>query len=76
MTRNIGWERAVMVDSTHLVVVGDDINEIDITTGKMWKVKAKTGIKDTKGMALLALTNVVSVASAVGFSSPIVTFYY
>lgn len=41
MTRNIGWERAVMVDSTHLVVVGDDINEIDITTGKMWKVKAK-----------------------------------
>ena len=76
MTRNIGWERAVMVDSTHLVVVGDYINEIDITTGKMWKVKAKTGIKDTKGMALLALTNVVSVASAVGFSSPIVTFYY
>lgn len=76
MTRNIGWDRAVMVDSTHLVVVGDNINEIDVTTGKMWKIKAKTGIKDTKGMALLALTNVVSVASAVGFSSPIVTVYY
>ncbi len=76
MTRNIGWERAVMVDSTHLVVVGDNINEIDVATGKIWKIKAKTGIKDTKGMALLALTNLASVATTLASNSSVVTIFY
>lgn len=76
MTKNIGWDGAVMVDSTHMVVVGDNINEIDMSTGKMWTVKAKTGIHDTKGAMMLALTNVVSIAGAVGLGSPVATYYY
>lgn len=76
MTKNVGWDNACMVDSTHLVVVGDDINEIDINTGKIWKVKAKTGVSDTKGIAMLALTNVLSVAAAVGLGSSVVTYFY
>lgn len=76
MTKNIGWDGAVMVDSTHMVVMGDNINEIDMATGNMWTVKAKTGIHDTKGAMMMALANVASVAGSVGFSSPVVTFYY
>lgn len=76
MTKNIGWDKAVMVDSTHMVVVGDNINEIDMATGHMWTVKAKTGVHDTKGAMMLALTNVVSIAGAVGLGSPVATYYY
>ena len=76
MTKNIGWDKAVMVDSTRMVVVGDDICEIDMATGKMWTVKAKTSIHDTKGAMMLALTNAISVVGAVGLGSPVVTYYY
>lgn len=76
MTKNIGWDRAVMIDSTHMVVVGDDINEIDMATGKMWTIKAKTGIHDTKGAMMMALTNMVSVVGAVGLGAPVATYYY
>lgn len=76
MTKNVGWSHACMVDSVHLVVVGDDINEIDVNTGKIWKMKAKTGVSDTKGIAMLALTNVLSVAAAVGLGSSVVTYFY
>ena len=73
MTKNVGWKDACMVDSTHLVVVGDDINEINIHSGEIKKVKAVTGIRDSKGMMALALANVLSAAVTIGFNSP---FYY
>lgn len=76
MTKNVGWENACMVDSTHLLVIGDDINEIDIRTGELCKVKAVTGIHDTKGAALLALTNVLSVAVSVAAQFSFATIYY
>lgn len=72
MTKNVGWKDACMVDSTHLVVVGDAINEINIHSGEIKKVKAVTGISDTKGMMALALTNVLSAAVTIGFNSPFI----
>ena len=76
MTKNVGWKDACMVDSTHLVVVGDAINEINIHSGEIKKVKAVTGISDTKGMMALALTNVLSAAVTIGFNSPFYYYYY
>ena len=60
MTRNVGWKDACMVDSTHLVVVGDAINEINIHSGEIKKVKAVTGISDTKGMMALGCLYVIN----------------
>lgn len=76
MTKNVGWNDACMVDSTHLLVVGDDINEIDINTGDIKKVKAVTGIRDSKGMMALALTNVLSAAVTIGFQASYYTYFY
>lgn len=76
MTKNVGWNRACMVDSTHLVVVGDDINEINVKTGDIKRVKAVTGIRDSKGMMVMALANMVSVAASLAVQSSFATFYY
>lgn len=76
MTKNIGWDKAKMLDSTRLVVMGDNLNEIDIATGKMWKMKAKCGKYDTTGMLGLALANITSAVLSFGLNLSTVTVFY
>lgn len=76
MTKNVGWEHSVLVDSSHLIVVGDDVNEIDICTGKVWKVKAKTGIADTKGALMEFLVNSFSVAVLMTSPNTATVYFY
>ena len=76
MSKNIGWSKAVMVDSSHMMVVGDDINLINVKTGQLQKIKAKTGISDSKGIAQLALLNVLSVGTGIAFGSSFIYYYY
>ena len=66
-----GMERCLHGGFHSPVVVGDAINEINIHSGEIKKVKAVTGISDTKGMMALALTNVLSAAVTIGFNSQI-----
>ena len=48
-----GWNDALMTDSTHFIVVGDDVNRIDLVTGQRQSYNAKTGVTDV-GAALLS----------------------
>lgn len=55
---NYGWDNAALLDADRLLVVADDINMINLLTGKIDKVEAKTYVADTKG-ALMSTSTLV-----------------
>lgn len=55
---NFGWDNAALIDSDRLLVLADDINMINLRTGKMDKIEAKTYVTDTKG-ALMSTSTLV-----------------
>lgn len=50
-----GWNDVIVIDNTNLLVLADDLCFIDLTTGELKKLKAKTGITDTKSIILQGL---------------------
>lgn len=67
-----GWNDALQTDSTHFIVIGDDVNRIDLNTGERQSYKAKTGVTDV-GAALLS--GLVALGGAVA-ASAISSYYY
>lgn len=53
--KNWGWNNVIREDSVHWLVVADNLNRLNIRTGKIYMHKAKTGVKDIKGAILQGL---------------------
>ena len=54
-SKNWGWNNVIREDSVHWLVVADNLNRLNIRTGKINTHKAKTGVKDVKGAILQGL---------------------
>lgn len=57
-----GWNNAFLADSTHLLMVADDVVELNLADGSVTTHKGKTGIADTK---MNILSGVLAVAGGV-----------
>lgn len=53
---NFGWNSPVHIGNNRLIVVSDDINSIDLKTGALKQIKAKTYVNDSKASWMMALS--------------------
>ncbi len=67
-TTRWGWNNVINVDSTRIIIVADDINMLDIATGDLKSIKAKTGVSDTKSILLQSLVAVAAGVATAGLS--------
>lgn len=77
--RNVswGWDDAYKMDDGRIIVVGDDINVIDLLTGDIKTIEAKTGYRETGKMALSLLGSAaLSVAVSAALPSNTYVLYY
>ena len=53
--KNWGWNHVIREDSVHWLIVADDLNRLNISTGEVCAYEAKTGVTDVKGALLQGL---------------------
>ena len=61
--KNWGWNQVIREDSIHWIVVADNLNRLDISSGEVLAHQAKTGVTDVKAALLQGL---VMAAGAIG----------
>lgn len=77
--RNVGWgwDDAYKMDDGRIIVIGDDINVINLLTGDIKTFEAKTGYRETGKMALALLGSAaLSVALYATMPSNTYVLYY
>ena len=61
---NLGWDRARLIENEKMIVVADDINMIDLRTGKTITFEAKTSqndlLKTAIGIIGISLSNILA----------------
>ena len=70
--KNWGWNHVIREDSVHWLIVADDLNRLNISTGEVSVYEAKTGVSDVKGAILQGLAMgalAVAGAMATGYAA-------
>lgn len=63
-SKNWGWNHVIREDSVHWLVVADDLNRLNISTGEVCAHDAKTGVTDVKNALFAGLA--MAAGAAVG----------
>jgi len=69
--KNWGWNNVIREDSVHWLIVADNLNRLNISTGEVCVHESKTGVADIKGAFLQGLamaTGAVVGAMATGYA--------
>lgn len=70
-----GWDNIAEVDSNRIIIIANDVNMLDITTGTTLTIDAKTGVSDTKSILLQGLVSLASAVATAGLTGGAYSMY-